>query len=80
MIDLDNSEVRDALFERITDQDAETRGEAYLGLARRKDKRAIEPLRKEILSKNRGKLFLEAVEKFGLNYPPHKPNPTGRKS
>lgn len=47
-IDADTVEIRSALFARISDEDEVTRGEAFVGLARRKDSRIIEPLIKEL--------------------------------
>jgi HEAT repeat protein len=47
-IDVDTPEIRAALFARVVDEDEVTRGEALVGLARRKDQRVIEPLIKEL--------------------------------
>jgi HEAT repeat protein len=47
-IDADTPEICAALFARVVDQDEVTRGEALVGLARRKDQRVIEPLIKEL--------------------------------
>jgi HEAT repeat protein len=47
-IEADTAEIRTALFERVFDEDEVTRGEALVGLARRKDQRIIEPLIKEL--------------------------------
>jgi HEAT repeat protein len=47
-IDVDSPEIRAALIARVSDEDEITRGEALVGLARRKDARAIEPLVKEL--------------------------------
>jgi HEAT repeat protein len=47
-IDLDTPEIRAALLARIVDEDEMTRGEALVGLARRKDHRVIKPLIKEL--------------------------------
>jgi HEAT repeat protein len=47
-IDLDTPEIRAALLARVYDEDEVTRGEALVGLARRKDQRIIEPLIEEL--------------------------------
>jgi HEAT repeat protein len=47
-IDTDTPEIRAALLARILDKDEVTRGEALVGLARRRDARIIEPLIKEL--------------------------------
>jgi HEAT repeat protein len=65
MIEFDSSEVRAALLDRIADANDEARGEALLGLARRKDGRVIEPLIEELSSENVGLLALEAAEEAG---------------
>jgi hypothetical protein len=40
---VDSDEIRDALIARLTDPDADTRLEALVGLARRRDPRALQP-------------------------------------
>lgn len=47
-IDVDTPEVRAALLARVSDEDEVTRGEALVGLARRKDQRVVEPLIEEL--------------------------------
>ncbi len=61
MISSDAPEIREALFARITDPHDETRGEALVGLALRKDEGVIEPLLSELSSGNAGRLTLEAA-------------------
>lgn len=66
-IDRDTPEIRAALLARIADKDEITRGEALVGLARRKDQRAIEPLIKELegyFAAEHGAYSLEAAEEF----------------
>jgi hypothetical protein len=52
----------EALVSRLVDSYDDARGEALVGLARRKDERVIEPLIKELTSENVGLLALEAAE------------------
>jgi HEAT repeat protein len=47
-IETDTPQVREALFMRLFDADEETRGEAFVGLARRRDERIVEPLINEL--------------------------------
>lgn len=69
-IDLDTPEIRAALFARVFDEDDVTRGEALVGLARlarRKDRRIIEPLIKELArypDAEHGGYSLEAAEEI----------------
>ncbi|MFP2898984.1 HEAT repeat domain-containing protein [Corallococcus sp. 4LFB] len=46
--EVDTPELRDALFDRLTESSMELRGEALVGLALRKDPRVLEPLRREL--------------------------------
>ncbi len=62
MISADTAEIREALFARLSDPHDETRGEALVGLALRKDDKVIEPLISELSSGNAGRLTLEAAE------------------
>jgi hypothetical protein len=50
------------LFARVTDPDDDTRGEALVGLAKRKDLRVLEPLTQELTSAEVGLLAIEAAE------------------
>ncbi|RKH73026.1 hypothetical protein D7X96_02955 [Corallococcus interemptor] len=56
---LDTPELRDAFFDRLSEEDAGIRAKALLGLARRKDPRAREPLRREL---ERRPVAIEAIE------------------
>ena len=47
-IDVDTPEIREALFQRIDDEDNSVRAEALLGLALRDDMRVVEPLIREL--------------------------------
>jgi HEAT repeat protein len=61
MVDFDTPELREALLSRMSDQHRDTRGEALLGLAKRKDERVMGPLLLEIDSQSVGSLALEAA-------------------
>ena len=63
--DADTPEIRDALFARTIDLDDDTRGEALVGLARRKDSRVVEPLIRELSGGCFGPLAVEAAEQIG---------------
>lgn len=62
LIDADSHEIREALLARTTDADGECRGEALVGLARRKEGRVFEPLLKELADDEVGTLAIEAAE------------------
>lgn len=64
-IDLDSSEIRNALLSRLDDCDDQTRNEALVGLARRKDLRVIEPLIRELSLRDPSPLAVEAAEELG---------------
>ena len=64
-IEADTVEIREALFQRLVEADHEIRGEALVGLARRRDERVIEPLIKELSSDCVGVLAVEAAQKIG---------------
>lgn len=61
-IDLDTEQIRGALVNRLNDPDDDTRGEALVGLARRKDERVIAALKTELCSDCIGSLAIEAAE------------------
>jgi hypothetical protein len=64
-IKTDNIEIRETLWERVTDTDKNTRDEAIAGLAIRKDQRVKEILKKELETANDlSSLMLEAIENF----------------
>jgi HEAT repeat protein len=60
----DIPEIREALAARLDDKDFETRGEAVLGLAQRKDPRVIATIQKELESDSIGTLILRAIEEM----------------
>ncbi|RUO88140.1 hypothetical protein D7Y11_36950 [Corallococcus sp. AB018] len=60
--DVDTPELRDALFDRLTETDLELRGEALVGLALRKDPRVLEPLRRELEGSEVIVLAVEAAQ------------------
>lgn len=62
ILDVDTRAVRDALAERLTDPDDDTRGEALVGLACRKDQRVVSALLTELSSGEVGTLAIEAAE------------------
>ena len=60
--DVDTPQIRDALAARLDDSDDDTRAEAVMGLARRKDRRAVSALQKELASDSVDAMFIEAAE------------------
>jgi HEAT repeat protein len=62
---VDTTELREALVERLTDPDDDTRAEALIGLARRGDRRMLPALREELTSGSVGTLALEAAALIG---------------
>ncbi|NNB99337.1 hypothetical protein HI113_36165 [Corallococcus exiguus] len=60
--EVDTPELRDALFDRLTETDLELRGEALVGLALRKDPRVLEPLRRELEGSEVIVLAVEAAQ------------------
>lgn len=64
-IEVDNELIREALWKRVNDNDEVTRDEAIFGLAKRKDERIKEILKKELENIDElGSLILEAIETF----------------
>jgi HEAT repeat protein len=62
--DTDTPELRDALLRRLTDSNEEVRGEALVGLARRKDSRVLEPLLAALSAPNVMVLVVEAAREL----------------
>jgi HEAT repeat protein len=60
-LDIDTPELREALLRRLSDPHEETRGEALVGLARRKDPRVLEPLLAALSADNVMVLVVEAA-------------------
>jgi HEAT repeat protein len=63
-LEFDSGAIRDALYARLSDSDEETRGEALVGLAKRKDQRVFEPLLAELERMPDWSLPLEAAEEL----------------
>jgi HEAT repeat protein len=57
--------VTEVLWERINDEDEETRFEAIVGLARRKDIRTKDIIKRELADAEFGSLLFEAIEELG---------------
>jgi HEAT repeat protein len=64
-LDLDTPEIREALGERLTDEDEGARSEAILGLARRKDRRILPVLEVELASDSIPAYAVEAAALIG---------------
>jgi HEAT repeat protein len=60
-----SKKIRDALWDRVSDKHQETKLEAILGLAKRKDKRVNEIIKKELIEGEYGTLLLEAIIETG---------------
>jgi HEAT repeat protein len=60
----DLPEIREALAARLGDEDSDTRGEAIIGLAQRKDPRVVAVIQKELGSDSVGTLTLQAIEEM----------------
>ena len=61
-IALDTPAIREALWARLNDADAATRGEAMVGLAERKDARALDAIKRELAGEFHGSWAMEAAE------------------
>lgn len=61
----DTEEIRNALADRLADEHGDTAGEALLGLAQRKDPRALAPLLGWLDSDHPGNLIVEAATALG---------------
>ncbi|MBL4706681.1 MAG: hypothetical protein JKY54_19280 [Flavobacteriales bacterium] len=61
LIELDNREIRDALWKRVDDADFETKSEAIVGLANRKDMKVKEIIISELKNGNYGTLLFGAI-------------------
>ena len=64
LTDEDSPQIREALLARLNDPDFDTRSEAAVGLAKRKEERGIEPLVGYLKSDRVGELFVEAAEMY----------------
>jgi HEAT repeat protein len=62
--DRDSEEIRDALFQRLTDPHRDVREEALAGLAKRKDQRALPTLISALSQPEISDCVLEAAESF----------------
>ncbi len=60
-IERNNKTIREALWERVNDKNQETKLEAIVGLAKRKDKRVNDIIRREIIGGEYGTLLFEAI-------------------
>jgi len=65
LVETDTPAIRHALADRLDDSDNDTRGEALVGLAARKDERVVEALKRELSSECIGSLAIEAAELIG---------------
>lgn len=60
-IERNNKKIREALWKRVNDKHQETKLEAIVGLARRKDKRVNDIIKREITDGEYGTLLFEAI-------------------
>ncbi|MHB1556138.1 MAG: HEAT repeat domain-containing protein [Isosphaeraceae bacterium] len=70
-VEADTPDLREALADRLTDEDDDTRAEAIVGLARRGDRRMLPALREDLACGSVGTLAVEAAALIGepLLYP-----------
>lgn len=61
-LESDTPHIREALASRLQDPEEEVRGEALVGLARRKDQRVVQALKQEFQAEDVHPLFVEAAE------------------
>jgi HEAT repeat protein len=64
-LDIDSHEVRTALAGHLTDDGADTAGEAAVGLARRRDERVLPVLLDQLAGDDVGNLYVEAALAYG---------------
>ncbi len=62
--EVNTQEIRDALLERLSEDDHEIRGEALIGLAKRADLRVLQPLIKELSGEFHGAWCIEAAHEI----------------
>lgn len=67
LIEWDTKQIRVALASRLQDSDDDTRAEALVGLAQRKDQRVVAALKLELKSDCIGRLVIEAAEPIASN-------------
>ena len=60
-IERNNKKIREVLWKRVNDKHQETKLEAIVGLAKRKDKRVNDIIKREIISGEFGTLLFEAI-------------------
>ncbi len=65
-IETDTPEIRQALWDRVTDKHEETRFEAIKGLSVRKDEQVLEIIRREIEKGDFGSFLLESIIDWNL--------------
>lgn len=65
LMEKDSPEIREALFRRVRDRYCDPRGEALVGLAKRKDKRVIDLIMHDLQTANPRGYALIAAEEFG---------------